>query len=410
MNKPLTGIRVIELGAFIAGPFAARVLAEFGATVIKVEPPDGDQIRKWGLHEENQDSYWSMVQTRNKHSIAVDLRSAEGQDIVRELIRGADVVLENFKPGTLAKWNLSHEEMKALNPRLVITSVTGFGQTGPYHQRPGFGNIAESMGGMRYLTGFPDRPPVRIGLSLGDSIAALYAVIGTLLALYQRDVQDGAGTTGQVVDVALYEAVFSLLEGIVPEYVHLGKIRERTGNQLAATAPSNMYQTGDGKYVAIGANSNSPFVRLMTLMGREDLAYDESLQDNVGRVNEAERLDKAIEAWTKQHTLVDVLQALNHHDIPAGPIYSIADILSDEQYQARDMFVTVADERVGQVVMPGIVPKLSSTPGKVEWAGPVCGSHTETVLSQLGYSQDEIAALAAKGVIYCAVSNECSAS
>ncbi len=403
MKKPLTGIRVIELGAFIAGPFASRVLAEFGATVIKVEPPEGDQIRRWGLHEENQDSYWSMVQTRNKQSIAVDLHSAEGQDIVRELIRGADVVLENFKPGTLAKWNLSHEIMKALNSRLIITSVTGFGQTGPYHQRPGFGNIAESMGGMRYLTGFPDRPPVRIGLSLGDSIAALYAVIGTLLALYQRDVQSETETTGQVVDIALYEAVFSLLEGIVPEYVHLGKVRERTGNQLPATAPSNMYQTRDDKYVAIGANSNSLFARLMNLMGREDLAHDESLQDNAGRVQEAQRVDVAIEAWTKQHALADVLQALNQHAIPAGPIYSIADILCDEQYQARDMFVTVPDERVGQIVMPGIVPKLSSTPGKIEWAGPACGSHTETVLSQLGYSQDKIAALTAKGVIYCAI-------
>ncbi len=410
MNKPLTGIRVIELGAYIAGPFASRVLAEFGATVTKVEPPEGDQIRRWGLHEENQDSYWSMVQTRNKQSIAVDLHSTEGQDIVRELIRGADVVLENFKPGTLEKWNLSHEKMKTLNPRLIITSVTGFGQTGPYHQRPGFGNIAESMGGMRYLTGFPDRPPVRIGLSLGDSIAALYAVIGTLLALYQRDVQGGTGTPGQVVDVALYEAVFSLLEGIVPEYVHLGKVRERTGNQLPATAPSNMYQTGDGKYVAIGANNNSLFIRLMNLMGREDLAHEESLQGNAGRVKEAQRIDVAIEAWTRQHALADVLQTLNQHAIPAGPIYSIADILCDEQYQARDMFVTVPDERVGQVVMPGIVPKLSSTPGKIEWAGPACGSHTATVLSQLGYSQDKISALTAKGVIYCAIPQECPVS
>ncbi len=410
MNKPLTGIRVIELGAFIAGPFASRILAEFGATVIKVEPPEGDQIRKWGLHEENQDSYWSMVQTRNKQSIAVDLHSVEGQDIVRRLIRGADVVIENFKPGTLAKWNLSHEEMKALNSRLIITSVTGFGQTGPYHQRPGFGNIAESMGGMRYLTGFPDRPPVRIGLSIGDSIAALYAVIGTLLALYQRDVQDGNGSSGQVVDVALYEAVFSLLEGIVPEYVHLGNVRERTGNQLSAAAPSNMYQTKDGKFVAIGANSNSLFARLMTLMDREDLAQDESLRDNAGRVKEVQRLDLAIEAWTMQYALADVLQLLNQHNIPAGPIYSIADILVDEQYQARDMFVKVPDERVGQVMMPGIVPKLSSTPGKIEWSGPTCGSHTEAVLKQLGYSQTQIATLTEKGVIYSAVPNERPAS
>jgi formyl-CoA transferase len=266
------------------------------------------------------------------------------------------------------------------------------------------------MGGVRYLTGFPDRPPVRIGLSLGDSIAALYAVIGTLLALYQRDVQGGTGSSGQVVDVALYEAVFSLLEGIVPEYVHLGKVRERTGNQLSAVAPSNMYQTKDGKFVAIGANSNSLFARLMTLMDREDLAQDESLRDNAGRVNEIQRLDLAIEDWTMQYALADVLQLLNQHNIPAGPIYSIADILSDEQYQARDMFVKVPDERVGQVMMPGIVPKLSSTPGKIEWSGPACGAHTETVLKQLGYSQDQIATLIEKGVIYSAVPNECPAS
>lgn len=404
LNRPLTGIRVIELGAFIAGPFASRLLAEFGATVIKVEPLEGDQIRRWGLHEENQDSYWSMVQTRNKQSIAINLNLAEGQEIVRKLITGADIVLENFKPGTLAKWNLSHEEMKALNPKLIITSVTGFGQTGPYHERPGFGNIAESMGGMRYLTGFPDQPPMRIGLSLGDSIAALYAVIGTLLALYQRDVQDGIEGNGQIVDVALYEAVFSLLEGIVPEYVHLGKIRERTGNQLPTVAPSNMYRTSDNKYVAIGANSNSLFTRLMKMIEREDLANDKAFKDNTGRVNDVQRIDAAIETWTKQHTLENVLQALNQHAIPAGPIYSIADILSDEQYQARDMFVKVPDKRVGEVVMPGIVPKLSDTPGKVEWAGPTCGEHTEIILSKIGYSQDKIAELTDQGVIHCAIS------
>ncbi len=408
MTKPLEGIRVIELGAFIAGPFAARLLAEFGAQVIKVEPLYGDQIRKWGLHANGQDSYWSMIQTRNKRSISVDLHTFEGQDIVRELVKNADVVLENFKPGTLAKWRLSHEEMKELNPKLVITSITGFGQTGPYHNRPGFGNIAESMGGMRYLTGFPDRPPVRVGLSVGDSIAALYAVIGTLLSLYQRDI--GGGEKGQLVDVALYEAVYSLLEGIVPEYAHMNKVRERTGNQLAATAPSNIYKTKDGKYVAIGANSDSLFNRLMRLMGRDDLARDPSLQDNMGRVSEVERLDQAIEAWTSQHEMQELLALLNQNEIPAGPIYSIADIMADEHYQARKMFVKMQDSRVGEIVMPGIVPKLSETPGGVEWVGPPCGAHTEEVLAELGFSPKEISEWLNKGVIRQAVTGTGSPS
>jgi crotonobetainyl-CoA:carnitine CoA-transferase CaiB-like acyl-CoA transferase len=402
VDKPLQGIQVIEMGAFIAGPFASRLLAEFGAEVIKVEPLQGDQIRKWGLHAEGQDSYWSMVQTRNKRSIAVDLHTVEGQDIVRDLISRADVVIENFKPGTLAKWRLSHEEMRALNPGLVITSISGFGQTGPYHQRPGFGNIAESMGGMRYLTGFSDRPPVRIGLSVGDSIAALYAVIGTLLSLYQRDKKGGG--QGQVVDVALYEAVYSLLEGIVPEYAHLHKVRERTGNQLAATAPSNIYMTKDGRWIAIGANSDSLFRRFMQVIGRDDLAIDPNHQDNIGRVREVDKLDRAIEDWTRMHELNYILDVLTKEAIPAGPIYSIADIMADPHYQAREMFVKIADPRVGEIVMPGIVPKLSETPGSVEWAGPDCGAHTEEILQELGYDTDQVSDLHAKGVICCAVS------
>ncbi|MGA5691681.1 CaiB/BaiF CoA transferase family protein [Cytobacillus pseudoceanisediminis] len=397
MKKPLEGIKVVELGAFVAGPYASRLLAEFGAEIIKVESLKGDQLRSWGPHPPGQDSYWSLVQTRNKQSLAVDLRTIEGQAIVKDVIMDADVLLENFKPGTLDKWGLSHMELKRMNPKLIITSISGFGQTGPYRNLPGFGNIAESMGGIRYLTGYPDRPPVRVGLAIGDSIAALYAVIGTLLSLYHRDAQNG--NIGQVVDVALYEAVFSLLEGIVPEYVHANQVRERTGNQHVSTAPSNVYLTKDGKYVAIGANSDSLFARLAKVMGREDLITDPALQDNRGRVKEADRIDALIEEWTSQYMLEDVMKLLNDGSIPAGPIYNIEDILADPHYQARDMFVTVADERVGDMVMPGIVPKLSETPGEVKWVGPNCGTHTEEVLLQIGYSQDKINSLRDQGII-----------
>ncbi|MEH7345111.1 CoA transferase [Bacillus sp. JJ1532] len=404
MKKPLEGIRVIELGAFVAGPFASRLLGEFGAEIIKVESLEGDQLRQWGLHAPGQDSYWSMVQTRNKRSISVNLRSIEGQDIVRELISEADVVLENFKPGTLAKWRLSHEDMKAINPKLIITSISGFGQTGPYRDLPGFGNIAESMGGIRYVTGYPDRPPVRVGLPIGDTVAALYAVIGTLFSLYYRDAQNGE--KGQVVDVALYESVFSFLEGMVPEYVHMNKIRERTGNQHVSTAPSNVYPTKDGKWVAIGANSDSLFNRLTRVMGRVDLEQDPLLQDNKGRVKEADRLDEEISLWTQQFNLSDVMEQLNAGSIPAGPIYNIEDILADPHYQERDMFLTVPDERIGDIVMPGIVPKLSETPGEVNWAGPNCGAHTEEILSDLGYTEEQIESWVEKGIIKTAATVE----
>jgi crotonobetainyl-CoA:carnitine CoA-transferase CaiB-like acyl-CoA transferase len=397
MSKPLQGIRVIELGAFVAGPFATRLLGEFGADVIKVESLKGDQLRQWGPHAPGQDSYWSLVQTRNKRSISLDLRSVEGQDIVKELIKEADVVLENFKPGTLAKWGLSHEDMKALNPKLIITSISGFGQTGPYRNLPGFGNIAESMGGIRSVTGFPDKPPVRVGLAIGDSIAALYAVIGTLLSLYHRDAQNGVN--GQIVDVALTEAIFSFLEGMVPEYVHANSIRERTGNQHVSTAPSNVYPTSDGKWIAIGANSDSLFSRLTMVMERDDLAQDPLLQDNKGRVSEMDRLDAEIGGWTRKFTLAEVMEKLNEGSIPAGPIYNIEDILADPQYQARDMFLTIADERLGDMVMPGIVPKLSETPGEVKWVGPDCGADTEDILFELGHSQEQIELLKDSGVV-----------
>lgn len=404
--KPLAGIRVVELGAFIAGPFASRILSDFGAEVIKVEAPKGDQIRQWGLSQDGGDSYWSRVQLRNKKSIAVDLHCEEGRAVVARLIKDADVVIENFKPGTLAKWNLSHEQMKTLNPRLIITSVTGYGQTGPYRDRPGFGNIAESMGGLRAVTGFPDRPPVRVGLSIGDSIAALYAVIGTLMALYHRDTHatDAGKPQGQVVDVALYESIFTMMEGLLPEYVHEGAVRERTGNTLKAAAPSNVYPTSDGKWLAIGANSDTLFLKLAHLMDREDLANDASLADNPGRVAAVERLDEAIAAWTTQHACADLVNRLAAAGIPGGPIYNIADIYADEHYQARDMFVPVPSPTGGEMVMPGVVPKLSETPGGIEWAGPDCGADTRQILAGLGYSPAEVNELEELGAIHCAVS------
>ncbi|PWW32374.1 crotonobetainyl-CoA:carnitine CoA-transferase CaiB-like acyl-CoA transferase [Cytobacillus oceanisediminis] len=399
-KKPLEGIKVVELGAFIAGPFASRLLGEFGAEVIKVESPKGDQLRTWGPHAPGQDSYWSMIQSRNKRSISVDMRTFDGQEIVRELIKEADVVLENFKPGTLLKWRLSHEEMKELNPKLIITSITGFGQTGPYRDLPGFGNIAESMGGLRYVTGYPDRPPVRVGLAIGDSLAGLYAVIGTLLSLYNRDIQfEVTERKGQVVDVALYEAVFSLLDSIVTEYVHEGIVRERTGNQHVATAPSNVYQTKDGKYVAIGANSDSLFKRLTAAMGREDLANNPKLQNNAGRAKEADLIDEAVENWTRQYNLDEVMKQLNAVSVPGGPIYNVEDIVKDTHYQARDMIIAIPDERIGEIVMQGVVPKLSETPGEVKWAGPECGAHTEEVLSSIGYTADKIKELKSKNII-----------
>ncbi|WP_370589192.1 CaiB/BaiF CoA transferase family protein [Thermoactinomyces sp. CICC 10521] len=399
-HQPLDGIRVIELGSFIAGPFATRILAEFGAEVVKVEPPGGDQIRKWGLAAEGEeDSYFSKVILRNKKSVVVDLHYEEGREIVRELLRQADVVVENFKPGTLEKWNLSHREMRELNPGLIITSVTGYGQTGPYRHRPGFGNIAESFGGLRYVTGYPDRPPVRVGLSLADSISGLYAVIGTLLALFHRDRNQDA--TGQVVDVALYESVFSLLESILPEYVHLGAVRERTGNQLATTAPSNIYPTKDGKWVAIGANSDSLFKRLMTLMGREDLAQKPELSDNRGRVAAAGRIDALIGEWTLRHTCDEVVAMLEQAAVPAGPVYGIADIFRDPHYREREMFLPVPDASGAEIMMPGIVPKMSGTPGSVLQAGPVSGAHTKEVLSACGFTEEQINEWRNKGVIHC---------
>ena len=380
----------------IAGPFAGRILAEFGADVIKVEPPSrGDPLRNWRkLHQGT--SLWWLAQARNKRSVAADLKTKEGQEIVRALSRRADVVIENFRPGTLEKWGLGYEELSRDNPGLVLVRLSGYGQTGPYRDRPGFGAIGEAMGGLRYLTGHPDRPPARTGVSLGDSLAALYGVIGALIALQQRQTNGGKG---QIVDVALYEAVFSMLESTLPEYAMTGYVRERSGGALPGITPSNTYRCKDGAWVVIGGNADSIFRRLMRVIGRDDLASDPSLADNAGRTARAAELDAAIEAWTSALPLHEVLAKLQAAEVPGGRIYSVADIVQDAHYRAREMIEKARLPGGEEVLLPGIVPKLSATPGETRWLGPRLGEHTAEVLRELGYDEGRQRELRAKGVI-----------
>ena len=391
---PLAGLRVVELGTLIAGPYCARLLAEFGAEVVKVETPgEGDPLRKWRkLHEGN--SLWWYAQARNKKSVAVNLKDREGQAIVRELAAGADIVVENFRPGTMEKWGLGFERLRERNRGLVMVRLSGYGQTGPYKDRPGFGAIGESMGGMRYITGYPDRAPVRVGISIGDSLAAMFGVIGALMALHHR----GRSGEGQLVDVALYEAVFAMMESMLPEYGMDGTVRERSGAALPGIVPSNTYPCADGRYVVIGANADSIFKRMMRAIGRGDLADDPALADNAGRVKRTAELDQAITEWTSKHDLDSVLAVLEKAEVPSGRIYSIADIVADLHYQARGM---VERHKLGEhdLLLPGIVPKLSATPGRTEWIGPRLGEHTDSVLQALGYGPERIAQLRQGGAI-----------
>jgi formyl-CoA transferase len=393
---PLQGIKVIELGTLIAGPFCARLLAEFGAEVIKIEPPEGgDPLRKWRkLHDGT--SLWWYAQARNKKSVTLDLRHEEAQEIVRKLARGADIVVENFRPGTMERWGLGWTELSSINPRLIMVRLSGFGQTGPYRDRPGFGAIAESMGGLRYVTGHPDRPPVRVGVSIGDSIAALHGAIGALMALHHRNVNGGRG---QFVDVALYEAVFNMMESVLPEYDMFGFVRERSGASLPGIVPSNTYVTRDGKYVVIGANADSIFKRMMNAIGRADLAGDPSLAHNDGRVARTEEIEKVIGDWVAAHDLDHVLGVLENADVPSGKIYDIADIARDAHYAAREMIRSHRLEDGTSLKLPGIVPKLSDTPGETKWIGPALGEHTAEVLSALGYGADQQQDLKRRGII-----------
>jgi formyl-CoA transferase len=388
---PLTGIKVLELGTLIAGPFCGKTLADFGAEVIKVEPPgEGDPLRRW-RRMRNGVSLWWHVQSRNKKSITVDLRQPEGQDIVRRLARECHIVIENFRPGALEKWNLGWEQLSAGNPQLVLVRISGYGQSGPYRERPGFAAIGEAMGGLRYITGYPDRPPVRPNLSVGDTLASLHGVIGALLALRSGK--------GQVVDVALYESVFNVTESLLPEYDAQGAVRERSGSTLPGIAPSNLYPCSDGSYVLIAGNADALYRRLMSAIGREDLRDDPALARNDGRAAQMARIDEAIAEWTSKRSQKQVLDEMEKAEVPAGRIYTAADIAADPHYAARGMIQQVIAGDGEPLKVPGIVPKLSETPGAIRSPAPGLGQHTEEVLRDLGFSEDAIQALKAKRII-----------
>ncbi len=380
----LQGLKVLELGQLIAGPFAGKTLADFGADVIKIEPVDGgDPLRTWRLLREGTSVWWE-VQSRNKRSVALDLRSAEGQQAVRTLAAEADVLIENFKPGTMEGWGLGWDALHSLNPKLIMLRVSGYGQTGPYRDKPGFGVLGEAMGGLRHLTGEPGRVPVRCGVSIGDTLAALHGVIGVLMALRHREVNGGQG---QVVDVALYESVFNVMESLLPEYDAFGVVRGAAGSALPGIAPSNAYRCSDGAYVLIGGNGDGIFRRLMRAIDRNDLADDPGLARNDGRVARVSEIDAAIEAWTQQRAIADVIGALDAAAVPAGRIYTVADIAADPQYQARGMIVPTHDADGRPLKVPGIVPKLSETPGRLRTPAPRLGEHGAGVLAAGGWPQ-----------------------
>lgn len=398
-KKPLAGVKVLEMGTLIAGPFCGRILAEFGAEVVKIESPDGgDPLRSWRhLHEGT--SLWWFAQARNKKSVALNLKAPEGQDIVRRLAADVDIVVENFRPGTLESWGIGWPQLSALNPGLVMVRLSGYGQTGPYSDRPGFGSIGEAMGGLRHLTGEPDRAPVRTGVSIGDSIAALYGAIGALMALRHREVNGGQG---QVVDVALYEAVFAMMESLLPEYDVAGLVRGRTGASLPGIVPSNTYATRDGGWLVIGANNDSIFRRMMRAIGHADLADDPELATNAGRVPHTDRIDRVIGDWAGSLDLDAALAVLNDAEVPAGRIYDIADIARDPQYLARGMIQGFPLPGGGTVKLPGIVPKLAATPGGTDWIGPPLGAHTREILGTIGYADAAIDDLVARAIVACA--------
>ena len=395
-DKPLSGMRVIEMGQLIAGPFTGSVLGYFGAEVIKIEPITGDPVRYWRLTENNTSYWWHSV-SRNKKSITLNLKSDEGRQIAKDLILKSDVLIENFKPGTLERWGMSPDDLKKDNPGLISARISGYGQTGPRSHLPGYASVCEGYGGFRYVNGFPDRPPVRPNLSIGDTLAGLHAAMGVMLAYIQRE-KDPDGK-GQVVDTAIYESVFNLMEAVVPEYSGCGAIREPSGSTITGIVPTNTYLTSDDKHVIIGGNGDSIFKRLMIAIGRPDMAEDPRFEHNQGRVENEKEIDAAIEKWTREHTSDEVLTTMDEVSVPAGPILSVEDMMNDEHYIARGMFQEV--EANGRTLhIPAMLPILTETPGSTEWPGPELSEHTEEVLTELlGKDEGEITQLREDGVV-----------
>ncbi len=394
--EPLAKLKVVEMGQLIAGPFAAKTLADFGADVIKIEPPKvGDALRKWRLLKDGT-SIWWQVQSRNKRSLSLDLREVEAQDIVRTLLKEADVLIENFRPGTLEGWGLDPEKLLELNPKLIVLRISGYGQTGPYKDKPGFGVVAEAMGGLRHLTAEPGRVPVRVGISIGDTLASLHGVIGILLALQERHISG----KGQIIDIALYEAVFNCMESLLPEYSAFGEVRQAAGSALPGIAPTNAYQCADGGYVLVAGNGDSIFKRLMTVIGRDDLGNDPQLENNDGRVKRVAELDQAIGEWTKTVSTTKALERLDSVAVPAGRIYTVADIASDPHYKARGNIQTIQMQDGTKVDVPGVIPKLSRTPGSIKTLAPDIGQNTDEILKSIGLTNDQVASLKERGIAF----------
>ena len=394
--EPLAKLKVVEMGQLIAGPFAAKTLADFGADVIKIEPPKvGDALRKWRLLKDGT-SVWWQVQSRNKKSLSLDLRQAEAQDIVRTLVTEADVLIENFRPGTLEGWGLDPEKLLELNPKLIVLRISGYGQTGPYRDKPGFGVVAEAMGGLRHLTAEPGRVPVRVGISIGDTLASLHGVIGILLALQERH----SSGKGQIIDIALYEAVFNCMESLLPEYSAFGEVRQAAGSALPGIAPSNAYQCADGGYVLVAGNGDSIFKRLMTVIGRDDLGNDPQLENNDGRVKRVAELDQAIGEWAKTVSTTKALEVLDSVAVPAGRIYTVADIANDPHYKARENIQTIQMQDGSKLNVPGVIPKLSRTPGSIKTLAPDIGENTDEILKSIGLTEAQVASLKERGIAF----------
>ena len=394
--EPLSKLKVVEMGQLIAGPFAAKTLADFGADVIKIEPPKvGDALRKWRLLKDGT-SVWWQVQSRNKKSLSLDLKEAEAQEIVRTLLKEADVLIENFRPGSLEGWGLDPQKLLELNPRLIVLRISGYGQTGPYRDKPGFGVVAEAMGGLRHLTAEPGRVPVRVGVSIGDTLASLHGVIGILLALQERH----SSGKGQVIDIALYEAVFNCMESLLPEYSAFGEVREAAGSALPGIAPSNAYECSDGGYVLVAGNGDSIFKRLMKAIGREDLGNDSQLENNDGRVKRVVELDQAIGQWAKTVSTDKALEILDSVAVPVGRIYTVADIANDPHYKSRGNIQTIQMHDGSKLDVPGVIPKLSRTPGSIKTLAPDIGENTDEILRSIGLNESQVTSLKERGIAF----------